>query len=111
MKLRKQLWKDPEMTELARDIQGALDALPVTEFRVLEMPFTATTTLKLPKRPTCIECVRVVDPYNEETAVAHGTAVNFVFDERRYGGCKITRIDGLTAGPTVYKFTFRITWS
>lgn len=109
MKLRKVKWSDPEITELAGDVQRGFDAIPDTTIKDVSMRFTEVSVLGLERRPRAIEAIRVIDPAQPSVPVVHGTAVNFDWRPNE-GGARITRIADMTPGATTYRFTFRITW-
>lgn len=107
--LRKQFWKDQDLGEHVRDVQRALNKVPNTQIKVVECALTTNLTIQCDAKPVAIEAIRIQFKGNDTPVPSHGTAVDFVW-RPDLGGALITGIQGLTAGTTVYRFTFRLTY-
>lgn len=111
--LRKQLFSDTNIGELARDVQQAFEQTPRMIFKTFEGLYTEPmTVLALQSPPLSVELVRVLDLAAQETPVKCGGLCHYVWSPQN-GGCKITSIDGMSVavnGNKAYRFTFRITY-
>lgn len=111
--IRRQLIGQADLGENFRDVQGALDAVPRTLNRTVELLYTEPMTLgNLTVSPIAIEAVRVLDLSAQEKPVACGSLCGFVWNPGQ-GGAKITSVDGMSPvlhGGKKYRFTFRLTF-
>ena len=111
MQLRKQLFEKLDLGEHARDVQQLFDLVPRMFTKTTESAYTQPMVLGgFDEQPESIELVRIIDLNAQETPVACGSMVHYVWKPQR-GGAQITSIDGLTPSPsTKYRFTFRLTF-
>jgi hypothetical protein len=111
--LRKQLFKDRELGEHARDVQHVLDTIPRFISRKVIGYYTEPMTLVSPLagvEPESIELTRIVSLVTPEQPVNCGSMVHYVWKPQN-NGCVVTSIDGLTPSNTVkYRFTFRFSY-
>jgi hypothetical protein len=113
-RIRHQLTRDVGLGEQFRDAQQALDGIPVTVLRKVEMTYAEPMTLGgFARPPEGIEAIRVIDLSAQETPVTCGGLAHFVWKPRQ-GGAQIYSIDGMSVaanGGKPYRFTFRITFA
>lgn len=111
--LRYPLSRDTEQGERARDIQGALDTIPVVFLRTVETTYSEPLTIgTLPSRPEGVELLNIVDQNGTLMPVLCGSLCAFEWKPDN-GGAQVTSIDGMSVGLNGgkrYRFTFRITY-
>lgn len=109
--LRQQLSINTQIGEQARDMQNALDTIPLMVTRKVTGMYREPIVLgALRAPPVAIEAIRVVDA--TETPVKCGGLCHFVYKPEQ-GGALINSIDGMSLalnGGKQYTFSFRITY-
>jgi hypothetical protein len=112
MTLRKMVWSNRDVGELARDVQDVLDTIPRVIHRTFEGLYTEPMLLgNLSEKPDAIELIHIESLVATETPVLCGSLVHFVWKPQS-GGVRITSIDGLTPSTTIkYRFVFRLSFA
>ena len=104
---KKTFFKDPDVSELARTLRDAFNAIPVFKIVSVEGPYSEPLTVGYDHEPGGVMVLRVqnISDYMEVPLKTGGT-VHFVWDGTRKN-CRITSIDGMspTQGAT-YRFTY-----
>lgn len=114
IRIRHQMTGSPELGEQFRDIQRALDAIPITLLRKIETQYAVPLVLgNLMNEPDAVELIRIIDLNAPESPVTCGSLCHYVWRPDR-GGVQIMAIDGMTLaahGGKSYRFTFRLTYA
>jgi hypothetical protein len=103
--IRKRLWKDKDLGELARDIDDALALIPTLKIKKFDAPYTEPLDVGYDHAPELVLCrIRRVSAL--ETPTLTGGFCHFVWDGVR-SRIRINSIDGMTPEPgVIYRFTF-----
>ena len=105
--------KDRELGEHARAVQEVFDQQAVTEHRVVEQLYAEPMTLALDTEPFSIECVRIVNLFQQDLPVIACSGMVHYTWKPRNGGAVIANISGLSVaanGGIKYRFYYRITY-
>lgn len=104
--LRKRLWKDRDLGELARDVSDALGSLTAFEVKQFDAPYTEPMYVGYDHEPNAIVLGRVRNVKTPETPVTAGSLVHFTWEGTRKR-CRINEIHDMTPAPgETYRFTF-----
>lgn len=109
--LRQQLYgeKDAKTGELARDVQRAFKQVPFEQHKTVDTVYKTPIVIgDLDEEPFCIELVRVAN-LSSVTAPPNGGPCNFTWLPSQ-GGAVIASLAGFSAGSTIYRLYFRITY-
>lgn len=102
--VRRRIYKDQDLGELARDVDDSLKELVPTRIVKLTDVYAEPFRVKLASEPEGILAIRVREDADPETEVATLPALPFVF---RNGSAEITAVEGCTVG-TRYRFTLMV---
>ena len=105
--LRKRMWKDKDMGDLARDVDDALADIPFLKLKKFEAPYTEPFYVAADKEPEILIMGRIRNITDlAQQPVLTGALCHFQWDGARKR-CVINSIDGMTATSGVlYRFTF-----
>lgn len=104
--IRKRVWSDKDLGELARDVASALEGIPTLKIKKFEAQYTEPLYVAYDHEPEILFCGRVRRFHDEETPVRTGGLCHFTWEGNR-SRCRIDSIDGMTPEPGVlYRFTF-----
>lgn len=100
-------YSEPEVSELARDVDEQLRSLVTVTKRSLTAQYTEPLYLALDAEPYAIIAARIRNRDTPSTVVANGLRCSFEYegDRRR---ARIDDIEGMSTGATFYVFDFLV---
>jgi len=104
--IRKRLWEDKDLGELARDVDDAFSALVNLEVKEFDAIYTEPFYVGSDYEPKILFCGRIRNVEQLETPLLTGGLCHFVGEASKQR-LRVNSIDGLTTGTgIVYRFTF-----
>jgi hypothetical protein len=105
-RIRKRLWKNRDLGELARDVDTVISKVPWIELVQFDAPYTEPLYVGYDHEPAILWCGRIRNVETMETPLRTGGMVHFTWEGTRKR-CRIDSVDGMTPTPgDTYRYTF-----